>query len=228
MMQNDALSSLIAKLDATGLADQPGRLLYSGIGTLAPGKVYMLGYNPGGDPEAENDNPKDHLAKVAGLRPDWNEYMDGVWYPGGRACPAGGAPLQKRVQALLGGAGLPTRSVLASNLIFVRSRDQAQLAEASRLAERCWGVHRWLLELVQPQTILSIGGNKIFDAISERSTVRSPIEQIAAGHGDWKCQATRVAIDGRRLNLISLPHLSRYAVDRHPDVIAWVRAKLSV
>ncbi len=31
--------------------------IYSGIATLAPGKVYMLGYNPGGDPEAENDSP---------------------------------------------------------------------------------------------------------------------------------------------------------------------------
>ena len=227
MMQNNALSALIAKLDATGLADQPGRLLYSGIGTLAPGKVYMLGYNPGGDPEAENDSPKAHLAKLASLRPDWNEYMDGVWYPGGRACPAGGAPLQRRVQALLGTVGLPTRSVLASNLIFVRSKDQARLAEASRLAEQCWAVHRWLLELVQPQTILSIGGNKVFDAIAERSTARSSIEQFAAGHGDWKCQATRVAIGGRTFNLVSLPHLSRYAVDRHPNVIAWVRTKLA-
>lgn len=227
-MQNNALGSLIAKLEATGLADQPGRLLYSGIGTLSPGKVYMLGYNPGGDPEAENDSPKAHLAKLASLRPDWNEYLDGVWYPGGRACPAGGAPLQRRVQTLLGGIGLPTRSVLASNLIFVRSKDQARLADAPRLAEQCWAVHRLLLEQTEPQSILSIGGSKVFDFIAGRSTSRSSVEQHSAGHGDWKCQATRVAIVGRTFNLVSLPHLSRYAVDRYPNVIAWVRAKLAV
>ena len=228
MMQNNALNSLIAQLEATGLADRPGRLLYSGIGTLAPGKVYMLGYNPGGDPEAEKDSPKAHLAKLASLRPDWNEYMDGVWYPGGRACPAGEAPLQRRVQALLRGIGLTTRSVLASNLIFVRSRDQVRLDDALRLVERCWAVHRSLLELTRPQTILCIGGNTVFDAIVARSTALSSIEQFAAGHGDWKCRATRVAIGGRTFNLVSLPHLSRYAVDRHPNVIAWVKRKIAV
>ncbi len=227
-MQNNTLGSLIAKLEATGLADQPGRLLYSGIGTLCPGKIYMLGYNPGGDPEAENDSPKARLAKLASLRPDWNEYLDGVWYPRGRACPAGGAPLQRRVQTLLGGIGLPTRSVLASNLIFVRSKDQSRLAEASRLADQCWAVHRFLLEQTQPQSILSIGGNKVFDFIAGQSTTLSSIEQHTVGHGDWKCQATRVAIGGRTFNLVSLPHLSRYAVDRYPNVIAWVTAKLAV
>ncbi len=152
--------------------------------------------------------------------------MDGVWYPGGRACPAGEAPLQKRVQGLLRGVGLPTQSVLASNLIFVRSKDQARLAQASRRAEQCWAIHRFLLEQTQPQSILSFGGSKVFDFIVGHGTTRSSIEQYAAGHGDWKCQATRMAIGGRTFNLVSLPHLSRYAVDRYPDVIAWVRTKL--
>jgi len=113
-------------------------------------------------------------------------------------------------------------------LIFVRSRDQARLAQASRLAEQCWAVHKFLLEQAQPQSILSIGGGKVFDFIVAHGTKLSSIEQHAAGHGGWKCQATRVTIGNRTFNLVSLPHLSRYAVDRHPDVITWVKTKLAL
>jgi hypothetical protein len=223
---DNILESLILKLDETGISDLPGGFLYSGIATLTPGKVYMLGYNPGGDDKAETNSPKAHLQGLMRRAPDWNEYMDGVWYPGRRRCPAGRAPLQTRVQALLEGIGLPTRSVCASNLIFVRSRDQAGLAQASQLAEKCWAVHRFLLEQVQPQAILSIGGGKVFDFIASHGRLLSPVEQYASGHGNWKCQATRVAIGNRTYNLISLPHLSRYAVNQYPNVILWVRTKL--
>jgi hypothetical protein len=225
MNTNNILESLIIKLDETGISDLPGGFLYSGIDTLTPAKAYMLGYNPGGDDKMETNSPKAHLQELMRRAPDWNEYLDGVWYPGGRRCPVGRAPLQTRVQALLTGIGLSTRSVCASNLIFVRSRDQAGLSQASQFAEKCWAVHRLLLEQVQPQAILSIGGGKVFDFIVSHGRLLSPVEQRASGHGDWQCQATRVAIGNRAYNLISLPHLSRYAVNRHPDVIKWVKTK---
>jgi hypothetical protein len=86
-------------------------------------------------------------------------------------------------------------------------------------------VHRFLLEQIQPQTILSIGGGKVFNFIASHGMLLAPVEQRASGHGDWQCQATRVAIGDRAFRLISLPHLSRYAVNQHPDVIQWVKAK---
>jgi hypothetical protein len=226
MNTNNILESLILKLDETGISDLPGGFLYSGIGTLTPGKGYMLGYNPGGDEKEETNSPKAHLQDLMRRAPDWNEYMDGVWCPGGRRRLAGQAPLQMRVQALLKGIGLSTRSVCASNLIFVRSRDQAGLSQATQLAEKCWAVHRFLLEQVRPQAILSIGGGKVFNFIASHGRLLSPVEQRASGHGDWQCQATRVAIGNRTYNLISLPHLSRYAVNQYPDVIKWVKTKV--
>ena len=184
---------------------------------MASGKVYLLGYNPGGDAEFETDSAKEDLLAQSKRAPDWNEYLDGVWFPGGRRCPAGRAPLQTRVQAL------PTGSVCASNLIFVRSRDQATLSQAGHLAEQCWAVHRFLLEHIQPRTILSIGGGKVFDFIASRGRMLSSVEQYPSGHGDWRCQATRIAIGNGSYNLVSVPHLSRYAVDHHSDVIHWVK-----
>lgn len=228
MTNTSIIDSLFRKLDETGLADLPGAFLYSDRSTLVPGKAYMLGYNPGGDPKTETNTPKSHLQYLQGLNRSHNEYVDGVWYPGGRRCDAGDAPLQRRVQCLLKGVGLSIRSVCASNLIFVRSQDQARLANASRLAEQCWAVHRFLLEQIQPEAILSIGGGKVFDFISDHGKLASPIELYASGHGNWQCQSAHVVIGTRTVKLVSLPHLSRYAIDSHPDVIGWAKARLGL
>lgn len=228
MTNTSIIESLFRKLDETGLADLPGAFLYSDRSTLVPGKIYMLGYNPGGDPEVETNTPKVHLQYLQSLDRDHNEYLDGVWYPGGRRCGAGDAPLQRRVQRLLKGVGLNVRSVCASNLIFVRSRDQARLSGASRLAEKCWAVHRFLMEQIQPQAILSIGGGKVFDFIAAHGKLVSPIELYASGHGNWQCQSAHVDFGTCTVKLVSLPHLSRYAIDGHPDVIGWAKARLGL
>jgi len=65
MPNGDTVSDLIRILEQTNLADRPGRLLYSGLGTLCPGRLYMLGDNPGGDPDAESDSPRTHLDRAS-------------------------------------------------------------------------------------------------------------------------------------------------------------------
>jgi hypothetical protein len=70
---------LLAELEAAGLSGMPGKLLYSGLGTLCPGKIYLLGWNPGGNPNAEIDSVRDDYLKLAQERSDWNEYLDGSW-----------------------------------------------------------------------------------------------------------------------------------------------------
>lgn len=143
MDASDLVSGLIEKLEATGLADMPGKLLYSGIGTLCPGKIYVLGWNPGGDPSTESDSTKNQLIKLAREPSYWNEYIDGVWRPAGRICAPGDAPMQRRVQHLLTNIGLSVRSVCASNVIFVRSRVSSSLNNQAELAERraCPSIH---------------------------------------------------------------------------------------
>lgn len=223
----DVLQQLADKLKATGLADRPGRLLYSGISTLAPGKLYMLGYNPGGDPAGESDSPKTHLEKLSRQRSDWNEYVDGCWRPAGRICAPGDAPMQRRVQHLLAGIGIPVRSVAASNVIFVRSRDAKSLEAPSQLAERCWPVHEFMLGVVQPSVILSIGGNLVFDFVRRKGRLLSPIRNFPSGHGDWQCQSARIGLGGAPMTLIAVPHLARYAINNYPNVIPWVRAQMA-
>ena len=143
MPNGDTVSDLIRILEQTNLADRPGRLLYSGLGTLCPGRLYMLGDNPGGDPDAESDSPRTHLEALVRRSPDWNEYISGVWKPRGRVCAAGEAGMQRRVRDLLTNLGLPTQTVCASNLIFVRSQVSDGLGnrlERAHLARQCWPV----------------------------------------------------------------------------------------
>jgi hypothetical protein len=225
---SDAVARLIQELKDTGLADMPGKLLYSGVATLAPGKLYVLGWNPGGDPNAESDSSARHLTELAGKSPTWNEYIDGVWHLGGRVYAPGAAPMQRRVRYLLTGIGLPVQTVCASNVVFVRSRASSNLDNSIELARRCWPVHDFILGHVRPKGILSIGGAPVFEFIRSRGGLLSGLEEFPSGHGTWECLAARVQLGNLSMPIVSVPHLARYAIDHHPDVVRWVRGKLDL
>lgn len=217
------LEALIAELKATGLADKPGKLLYSGLRTLSPGETYLLGYNPGGDPEFEANSILSHLCRDDA---ESNEYLDGRWRRRGRLCDAGAAPMQRRVCHMLKGLGWDARSACASNVIFVRSEDIGSLNTPQELARRCWPVHRLILKQVGPKCIIVLGDDA-FKFIRDQGRAITEVNTYPAGHGDWKCRHTRILLDERQLEIISVPHLSYYAIDRHADVYAWIRGKLT-
>jgi|SRR6185312_1696333 len=224
-MSDDVLRLLDA-LRKSGVANRPGKVLYSGLETLKPAKLMLLGYNPGGDPTNETDTAEHHLSNSINQGPDWNEYIDAVWSPGGRKYAPGRAPMQRRVAQLLSGIGLATRSVCASNLIFVRSRSADSLDKAREsLVLRCWPVHEIILEIVQPQCIIALGGEVSNFVCSKGIPIAGP-DRFPSGHGVWECSHSTIKLLGRRTSVVTLPHLSRYAVDHHPEVIAWVRRKI--
>jgi hypothetical protein len=223
---SDRLPELIQKLTETGLASRPGKLLYSGLLTLRPGSVYLLGYNPGGEPDHETAPILAHIrSETSATR---NEYLDAAWETRTYSYPAGMAPLQRRVVYLLTGLGFDVRSVCASNLIFVRSKSAQHLETPLQLAAQCWPVHQLILDIVQPDCIVSFD-KKVWDFIHTRARMlpSASVESIASGHGNWTCLFARITLDGRQVSLISLPHLSRYAIDHHPEVVKWVRTKLA-
>ncbi len=221
------LRDLRLRLDQTDLADLPGRLLYSGVGTLKPGPIYLLGWNPGGDPDVEPDTPAEHLEKLERERVDWNEYLDGYWRPGGRVLGKGQAPMQKRVVHLLQGIGVEPRTICASNLIFMRSRGKDGLSQGDNLVRRCWLVHDFLLGIVRPKIVLSIGGNAVLDALLRKGAETGGRAAKASGHADWECQSVRARLGQHQVRIVSVPHLSRYAIDHHPDVVRWVRDQIA-
>jgi hypothetical protein len=231
MSNADAVSDLIQKLEQTGLADRPGRLLYSGVGTLCPGQLYMLGDNPGGDPGAESDSSREHLQALLNKPSDWNEYVSGIWKPRGLTYPPGEAGMQKRVRGLLACLGLPVQTVCASNLIFVRSQVVDGLGNQEQqiqLAQQCWPVHEFILAQVRPRAILSIGKGA-FEFIVNKGRLESETDNIPSGQGTLMCRAARLRLGTLNVSLISVPHLGdriRYDITAHPEAILWVREKL--
>ena len=226
MSERLLFARLQEQVSETGLASRPGKLLYSGPQTLRPGVLYLLGYNPGGDPEAENASVRSQLDAWGQRQGSWNEFLDECWRPRGKLHPPGEAPLQRRVIFMLRGLGYDVRTVCAANLIFVRSVDAESLEDGDELAEKCWRVHELILNVVRPSCIVAFGG-EVSSFILSKAQMTGSGGAYPSGHGNWGCSYFRMVLQGRDTGLISLPHLSRYAIDRHPDVVEWMRGRIS-
>lgn len=222
--------NLLKIIEANGLAKESGKALYSGIATLAPGRIYLLGWNPGGDPDKEDGSVEDHFHRLANEQPDWNEYLDATWTSHGRPCAPGEAPMQKRVCNLLDGIGLSVRTVCASNVIFARSRTTQHLKTPWDLAARCWPVHEFIIGLVKPVGILAIGTH-VFDYVTTQGRASSHIQTMSALQGRLMCRAVSLRLCDLDLALVSTPHLGErlhYDPERHPAAIQWVGDKLGL
>jgi hypothetical protein len=215
MVGDTMKQALLQRLTDAGIQDWCGKVLYSGTNTLKPGPVYMLGFNPGGDPAKEPMTLAEHVEQSP---PDWNEYIDAPWMPRGVKQPPGRALLQCRVRWLLEKLELKPREVCASNLIFGRSRRAEDLPNKQVLVDRCWPVHQWIMEQVQPRMILGIGGAELTGYLTKKARVRF-IGHYPSGHGNWTCRA----LEWNGIRLVVVPHLSLYAIDYHPDVIEWMK-----
>jgi uracil-DNA glycosylase family 4 len=147
----------LAKLIPTNIHGCSGKVFYSGrLAFSQPSTLYMLGLNPGGCPvESMKETVAAHTNEVLSIHlPDWSAYRDESWegrHPG----TFGMAP---RILHLFRRIGLNPGHVPASNLVFVRSRREAQLfSEIRALAELCWPFHARAIQLIRPKVILCLG-----------------------------------------------------------------------
>jgi hypothetical protein len=139
------------------LLGHSGRVFYSGRGAFsAPNDAYILGLNPGGDPDRQvAETVSADLQRFRDGPGWWSAYADESWH-GAAPGTWGMAP---RVLHLLNSLGLDPRSVPASNVMFVRSSTEATLgSNKSALLEACWPVHRAVIEALNAHVILCLGG----------------------------------------------------------------------
>lgn len=147
-----ALSNLSpAVLSSSGAAFYTGSAAFEGACRL-----YILGLNPGGSPEAQARNTVQADINSWTLMPArYSRYLDECWE--GKAPGTHG--LQPRMKHMADTVGIDLRSTPASNLVFVRSRSEACLASAkTRLIRECWPVHQAVLRELSIDTILCLGG----------------------------------------------------------------------
>jgi len=200
------------------LANTPGKVLYSSAKTLDSFPIYFLGTNPGGSLPSTLGQSVEDIA--SGL----NEYLDYSWE--GR--PPGQAKLQKQVTRFLSGLGFEPRDVPASNIVMTRSTGITTHQDMDGDALRCWPLHRIILDSVQPQAILAFGSGIEKSAYAYLRAFLKPdgVESIPADQPGFTCHAFKADLGARRINVVVVPHLTRYSPYKKPHIMEWVKARL--
>jgi uracil-DNA glycosylase family 4 len=185
----DMIESLVKSIPADLLA-RSGKVFYSGRQAFtARSSLYVLGVNPGGAPENHQaETIGEHTNSVLRTYPDnWCAYRDESWeghVPG----TFGMAP---RVLHLFEALGLDPGAVPASNLVFVRSARESNIAkqEMMALADQCWEFHARAITALQPRAILCFGktaGNYVRKKTDANELVA---EFVESNSRRWRSQA---------------------------------------
>lgn len=151
----DALTTMIERM---AVGRMPGKLLYGSRSTLIPGDLYVLGFNPGGDPRQESANVAETLAATPEL--GWTEYTDASWRLRGKLYSPGEQPRQRKIQEFFRRADLDIKVTFFSNVLFVRDIDVQRTRSHesfAQLCQECATVHRFLLGIVKPKIVLCFG-----------------------------------------------------------------------
>lgn len=217
-----SIASAIDQLSPS-IACRSGSLFYSGPSAFEGYRpLYILGLNPGGSPTAQVDETVERdVTEWRALTKPWSAYLDESWQ--GR--PPGTHGMQPRMRHMFGQLGLDLCEVPASNVVFVRSANEAALsAEKATLLPQCWPVHDAVIRRLEVRLVLCLGGTAgrwVRDALGAHQLLDRFSEQNARG---WTSEA-HLTPDGRAV--VSVTHPGR-ADWRNPaaDPTPLVRAVL--
>ena len=219
-------------------SNKSGDVLYNGWDTLRPSNgLYIMGFNPGGDPTQIETSVVESLEK---LNDNHCSYKDECW---GKSCPKdcrnkehfGIKPHQKRVKHLAKVFGYEVEEVFAANAIFIRSKTQGHLQKNPDLFKKCWLIHQLFLSIVKPRVILCLGNGWV------RSSFALLIKELeiepnqVRRYGHVKAFSCAIAVSDRETinsHVIGVRHPSRFFdpiedlrpyLQENPDVMAGKR-----
>ena len=227
-MNKISISEINKLLVVTGLDNLPGSLNYSSLERSKNSPIYFMGSSPGGDPKVEKKTIKEHLNFMMN-NPNFNEYCDGIWRPGGVIKSMGRSPLQKRVQYLLASLIINPRNAFSINLIFKRFKSEVCIQNYNMWAEKCWPIHEYFLKNVNSDFIIVLG-NKPFDFVSSKMSSLSKKDELIVEHRQGRsCTHLSGILCGKKRNLIKIPHLSRFPIDniRHKPIVKWIKSYIN-
>jgi hypothetical protein len=117
--------------------------------------IYILGLNPGGNPEIQAENTvRRNFENWERQTEPYSSYVDEVW----EGTVAGAHGMQPRIQHLADVLGIDLRLTPASNVVFVRSATEAKLeANKSELLDACWPVHEAVIESLGCRVVICLG-----------------------------------------------------------------------
>ncbi len=202
--------------------------------TLKKGDIYLVGLNPGGDPQKTKFNVKDEISEFKKFYSSHNRsfsaYLDEVWGNTGSEYEKGQASHQKRVKELIEsvsnclGQFCSVRDIFAANLIFFRTKNKNELstllkiAKDAKILDYCWKCHMKFLEVVRPKIILCNGNG---DNLSSYSYIRRFLNsdtikaENAKQFGKKKIKFLEAIIEPlEKVLIIGIPHLSYPSVSK--------------
>lgn len=187
------------------MLERSGKVFYSGRKAFSTeGSIYMIGLNPGGSPD-KRETVLAHSHSVLHAFPsDWSAYRDESW-EGAEPGTYGMAP---RVLHLLQRLGLSPGAVPSSNLIFVRSRREADIKrrDMRAMADACWPFHDAVIKTLRPRVVLCCGktvGNYVMRRLGASSRIGHFIEDNSRR---WRSEAFASPIG---VNVVVAAHPSR-------------------
>ena len=146
-----------AELIPKSLLDKSGEVFYSGRRAFnASSDLYILGANPGGDPEALSDQTvSKKVNEVLHEKPEnWSAYRDESW----RGKAPGKSTMQRRMLHLFGRVGHDPGEVPVSEVVFQCSRNvNALKGDFRELALLCWPFHQAVIDRLGVKVVVCIG-----------------------------------------------------------------------
>ena len=194
----------------SGKAFHSGRLAFS-----AHRDLYILGLNPGGDPEDRSETVASNVHQVRHEAEDWCAFLDQDWRPGGRYHGRAKAPLQLEMQELAACLGLDLRRIPASDVFFTRSRQAHHTVNQSELVDLCWPFHQAVIEGLGIRVVLCL-----YKGAAEfvREKVRARAQPV-----DQACERSRSGREYWRETFAAPGGLKVVQITR-PTGIPWTRS----
>lgn len=211
-----AIEELAARIPAN-LLKRSGKVFYSGRNAFSSTcPLYMLGVNPGGSPDDHATETIENHSKLVlrTLSNDWSAYRDESW----EGAPPGTYGMAPRVLHLLRNLGLNPGSVPASNLVFARSRREADIhrSDMTTMANECWEFHEQAIQLLRPRAVLCFG-QAAGNYVRSRLGANTPIgEFIELNNRRW---TSRAFASSTGINVV---------VATHPSIANWCTAATDV
>lgn len=201
---NERIEAALAALPTSVLA-RSGAVFINAPSTLdGQRSLYVLGLNPGGTPDEQDWQRVDRTLATWRERPvRWSAYLDDSW----EGAVPGTYGMQPIVKHMFDRLGVDLRETPASNVVFVRSRGEAELAaEKGTLLAACWPVHAAVIETLGVRTLLCLGGTA-GRWVRERLAAHDRIDQFKETNDRGWTSEAHLAPDGRAV--VTLTHPGR-------------------
>lgn len=170
-----------------------------------PSPLYVLGLNPGGDPEKHVMETVEYHSRQVFDKPGvWSAYRDDSW--DGRT--PGTAGMQPGVLHALECLDLAPHSVPTSNLIFVRTRAEKDIKRFPVLADLCWPFHEAVIDQLNVKVVLCFG-RKTGNWVRKRVRANKLVDRfVETNKRNWKSEAF---VNPEGLHVIVASHPARAA-----------------